>query len=229
MKTIGLVGGISWYSSVEYYRYINQQVNSRLGGDEAARIILNSVNFGDIKKLTLAGQWPDIASLIIEAARQTERAGAECILLCANTMHHIAGEVARAIDIPLIHIADATGKAIREKGLRTVALLGTRYTMQFPFYRDNLAAQGIRTLIPGEADIDFVNNSIYEELGKGQFNPGTKEKYQTLIGQLIQQGAEGVILGCTEIPLLIRQEDSPVPVFDTTWLHAKAAVEFSLD
>lgn len=228
MKTIGLVGGISWYSSVDYYRYINQLVTERLGGDEAARLVLNSVNYGEIKRLTKADDWRSIATLIIEAARQTVAAGAECILLGANTMHHIAGEVEAAIDVPLIHIADATAKAIREKGISKVALLGTKYTMQFDFYRKRLSAHGISSMIPAEAEIEFINHCIYEELGKGVFTEETKERFIAVISDLMEEGAEGVILGCTEIPLLIKQEDSPVPVFDTTWLHAKAAVDFSL-
>lgn len=228
MKTIGLIGGISWYSSVDYYRYINQLVNERLGGDQAAQLILNSVNYGEIKRLTQAGDWQGITAIMINAARQTVAAGAECILLGANTMHHIAGEVAAAIEIPLIHIADATAAAIKEKGISTVALLGTKYTMQFDFYRNKLAGHGITAIIPADEGIQFVNHTIYEELGKGIFKEETRKQYLAIIRELMQQGAEGVILGCTEIPLLIKQEDSPVPVFDTTWLHAKAAVDFSL-
>lgn len=228
MKTIGLIGGISWYSSVDYYRYINQMVNAKLGGDEAARLILNSVNYGEIKRLTQAGDWQGIAAIMIQAARQTVAAGAECILLGANTMHHIAGEVAAAIEVPLIHIADATAAAIKEKGIHKVALLGTKYTMQFDFYRNKLAGHGITAIIPDEDGIQLVNQTIYEELGKGIFKEETKKQYLAIIHRLMQQGAAGVILGCTEIPLLIKQEDSPVPVFDTTWLHAKAAVDFSL-
>lgn len=228
MKTIGLIGGISWYSSVDYYRYINQLVNERLGGDQAAQLILNSVNYGEIKRLTQAGDWQGITAIMINAARQTVAAGAECILLGANTMHHIAGEVAAAIEIPLIHIADATAAAIKEKGISTVALLGTKYTMQFDFYRNKLAGHGITAIIPADEGIQFVNHTIYEELGKGIFKEETRKQYLAIFRELMQQGAEGVILGCTEIPLLIKQEDSPVPVFDTTWLHAKAAVDFSL-
>ena len=228
MKTIGLVGGLTWHSSVDYYRFINQQVNERLGGDQAAKIILYSVNYGEIKKLTQAGDWKVITAIISEAAKKTEAAGADCLLLGANTMHHIAGEVAAAINIPLIHIADATAKAIKEKSIKTVALLGTKYTMQFDFYKNKLASHGIKTLIPDESGVEAINKSIYEELGKGILLPETKQLYLTIIDSLIRQGAEGVILGCTEIPLLIKQEDSRVPVFDTTLLHATAAVDFAL-
>jgi aspartate racemase len=228
MKTIGLIGGLTWYSTISYYRFINQEINERLGGDEAARIILYSVNYGEIKKLTQAGDWKGILAIISEAAKKTEAAGADCLLLGANTMHHIAEETAAAIHIPLIHIADVVAKAIHKKNISTVALLGTKYTMLFDFYKKKLADAGIRTLIPCEEDIEFINQSIYEELGKGILLPATKEKYLAIIRKLAEQGAEGLILGCTEIPLLIGQEDCPLPVFDTTSLHAGAAVDFAL-
>jgi aspartate racemase len=229
MKTIGLVGGLTWHSSLDYYRYINQQVNERLGGDEAAQIILYSVNYGVIKERTQAGDWKTIAGIICQAARNTELAGADCLLLGANTMHHIAEEVAAAINIPLIHVADAAADAILEKGITTVALLGTKYTMQFDFYKNRLAARGIATLVPSANDMEIINQGIYEELGKGILRPETKQQYLAIIEKLIQNGAGGVILGCTEIPLLIKQADCQVPVFDTTLLHATAAVEFSLN
>lgn len=228
MKTIGLVGGLTWHSTIDYYRFMNQQVNERMGGDTAAKIIINSVDYGEIKKLTQAGDWKSITAIISGAANKAVTAGAECILLGANTMHHIAEEVAAAIAVPLIHIADATAKAILAKNINTVALLGTKYTMQFDFYKNRLASHGIRTLIPDADGVEVINNSIYEELGKGILLPSTKAKYLTVIDELTQQGAAGVILGCTEIPLLIKQEDSPVPVFDTTLLHATAAVDFAL-
>lgn len=228
MKTIGLVGGLTWFSSIDYYRYMNQLVNEKLGGDEAARVILNSVNYGEIKRLTQSGRWDQIANVIGEAARQTEKAGANCILLGANTMHHIAEQVQAAVNIPLIHIADATAVEIAKQGISAVALLGTKYTMQFDFYKNKLADHGIRTLVPAGSDIEYVNDSIYNELGKGILKAETREQYQRIIGELQEQGAGGVILGCTEIPLLIKQTDSPLPVFDTTLIHAKAAVEFAL-
>jgi aspartate racemase len=228
MKTIGLVGGITWYSSVEYYRFFNQMVNERLGGDEAAKIILNSINYGEIKKLTKAGDWKGISAIVSAAAQQAQKAGADCILLGANTMHHIAEEVAAAVTIPLIHIADTAARAILAKNIKTVALLGTKYTMQFDFYKNKLAGHGIATLIPDDNGVETINTLIYEELGKGIFLPAAKQQFLAVINDLIQQGAEGVILGCTEIPLLIKQEDCPVPVFDTTLLHAMAAVDFVL-
>ena len=228
MKTIGLIGGISWYSTLDYYRYINQGVNERLGGDEAAEIVLYSVNFGEIKRLTLDRKWQDIAAIMADAAKKIETAGAECVLLGANTMHHIAEEVAGAVRIPLLHIADATAAAINSKKIRTVALLGTKYTMQFDFYKQKLALHGITAIIPGPKDAEYINSSIYQELGKGIFREQTRLHYMDIIGRLAEQGAQGVILGCTEIPLLIRQEDCVLPVFDTTKLHAAAAVEFSI-
>ncbi|MBC7874628.1 MAG: aspartate/glutamate racemase family protein [Ferruginibacter sp.] len=228
MKTIGLVGGLTWHSTVDYYRFMNLQVNERLGDDASARIILNSVNYDEIKKLTKAGNWKSITAIIGDAAKRVESAGADFLLLGANTMHHIADEVAAMINIPLLHIADVTAKAIRQKELHTIALLGTKYTMQFDFYKDKLAVHSIKTLIPGESGIETINNSIYGELGKGIILPGTKQRYLSIIDELIQQGAEGVILGCTEIPLLIKQDDCRVPVFDTTLLHATAAVDFAL-
>lgn len=228
MKTIGLVGGLTWHSSVDYYRYINQLVNQRLGGDEAAKMVLYSVNYGAIKSLTQAGNWDGIADIIIAAARQTVAAGANCILLGANTMHHIADRVEEAISVPLIHIADATARSILEKDIRKVALLGTKYTMQMDFYRERLARHGIEALIPDTETVEYINRSIYEELGKGIFLPETKKEYLRVIAELKQEGAGGAILGCTEIPLLIKQEDVDIPVFDTTYLHAKAAVDFAL-
>lgn len=228
MKTIGLIGGLTWVSSQDYYRLLNQLVNERLGGVEAAKLILYSVNFGEIKKLTEAGDWNGIARIICDAARKLENAGADCMLLGANTMHKIALEVQAAINVPLIHIASVTAREISARGLSKVALLGTRYTMQLDFYKDALAEQGIQTLIPQIAQIEFINNAIYTELAVNQFLPATKKGFVDTIEELIDEGAEGVILGCTEIPLLIKQTDVAVPVFDTTALHARAAVDFAL-
>lgn len=228
MKTIGLVGGTTWHSTMDYYRIINQQMNLLPGGNESAPLVLYSVNYGEIKKLTQEGNWKKIAEILGNAARKVEQAGAECLLLCANTMHQVAGEVESMISIPLLHIADATARAILSKKITTIGLLGTRYTMLLPFYRDRLARHGINSLIPEEDDIDRVNQAIYGELGKGIFTSQTKQLFQEIIDRLVAKGAEGVILGCTEIPMLIGQEDSPVPVFDTTRIHAMAAVDFSL-
>jgi aspartate racemase len=229
MRTIGLIGGITWLSSVEYYRLLNTLVNEELGGVSSAKIILHSVDFAEIKTLTEAGQWNSILDIMTDAAKKLEAAGAECVLLGANTMHKVADEVQQSINIPLLHIADETGKQIKKDGLQTVALLGTKYTMQLPFYSEKLAAHDIVTIIPDQDDIDYINNSIYTEMGKGLFLPETKEKFLRIINQLAARGAQGVILGCTEIPLLLQQKDAAVKLYDTTLIHSKAAVRFALE
>jgi aspartate racemase len=228
MKTIGIIGGISWLSSIDYYRIINEQINQRLGGVEAGRIILYSVNFGEVKTLTLQDDWDALARMVSDAARKLQNAGADCLLIGANTMHKIAGEAQKAISVPLIHIAQVTAAAVQSAGIKKVALLGTRYTMEFDFYPEKLREYGIDTIIPESDDREYVNASIYNELGKGIFTDAMREQYKKIIGRLADKGAEGVILGCTEIPMLIKQADSPIPVFDTTWLHATAAVNFAL-
>jgi aspartate racemase len=228
MKTIGIIGGISWLSSIDYYRIINEQINQRLGGVEAGRIILYSVNFGEVKTLTLQDDWDALARMVSDAARKLQNAGADCLLIGANTMHKIAGEVQKAISVPLIHIAQVTAAAVQSAGIKKVALLGTKYTMEFDFYPEKLREYGIDTIIPESDDREYVNASIYNELGKGIFTDAMREQYKKIIGRLADKGAEGVILGCTEIPMLIKQADSPIPVFDTTWLHATAAVNFAL-
>lgn len=228
MKKIGLIGGLTWVSTLEYYRLLNELVNEREGGSEAAEIILYSVNFGPIKKMTEAGDWNGISAIICHAARVLEKAGADCLMLGANTMHKIASEIQDSINIPLIHIATITAHAINRQNMKRVALLGTKYTMQLDFYKNALAQYGIDTLVPGEKDIELINTSIYTELGKNIFLPATRQHYVEIINGLANRGAEGVILGCTEIPMLIKQTDSSIPVFDTTCLHAMAAVEFAL-
>lgn len=228
MKTIGIIGGVTWLSTVEYYKFINQMVNERLGGVNAAKVIICSVNFGEIKTLTEAGDWDGIAAIICDAARKLEIAGADCLLIGANTMHKIADAVQASVKIPVIHIATVTGDAIAQKSLKTVALLGTKYVMQLDFYKNKLAAKGITVIIPEQPEIDYINNAIYTEFAKGLFLPETKQRFLQIIDQLIAEGAEGVISGCTEIPLLIQPEDCSIPVFDTTMLHSKAAVDFVL-
>jgi aspartate racemase len=228
MKTIGLVGGTTWFSTIDYYRYINQAVNEKQGGDEAAEMVLYSVNYGEIKKLTLENNWDAIASIISGAAMKLEGAGATLILLGANTMHNVFDKVEAAVTVPLIHIADAVAEEIKAKGLKTVALLGTRYTMQLNFFKDRLVRFGITVLVPDEEEIEVINAAIYDELGKGILLPETKQKFIAVIKNLKEKGAEGVILGCTEIPLLIKPEDSSIPTFDTTLIHARAAVDFAL-
>lgn len=229
MKTIGLIGGLSWLSTVEYYKLLNQMVNERLGGVSSAKIAMYSVNFEEIKALTMADDWDGIAAIICKAAENMEAAGADCLLLGANTMHKIAGRVQAQLNIPLIHIAEATAAAVSRAQIKKVALLGTRYTMQLDFYKSKLTEQGIDTIIPGINDIEVVNHAIYEEMGKGIFLPETRRAFINIIEKLVAEGAGGVILGCTEIPLLIKQEDCTIPLFDTTLIHARAAVDFALN
>ncbi len=228
MKTIGLIGGLSWVSTLDYYRIINEEVNKLRGGDEAARLILYSLNYGKIKKLSIAGDWNAIIIMITNAAQKLEKAGADCLLICANTMHKVANEVKAAISIPLIHIADVTADEIKMSNLDVVALLGTKYTMQMDFYKEKLSGHGIKTIIPNEPDVAVVNDAIYQELGRGIFLEKTKNEFIRIINDLGESGAKGVILGCTEIPILIKQSDCKLPLFDTTFLHAKAAVNFAL-
>jgi len=228
MKTIGIIGGITWHSTLDYYRLLNEAVNKRMGGAHSAKIILNSVDFAEIKQLTEKEDWNSIAAVMTEAAKLLENAGASCIVMGANTMHNIAENVQAAINITLIHIADAVAEAIKKKGLKKVALLGTKYTMQMDFYKKKLSAHGIETVIPTETGIEFINQSIYNEFSKGIFLPETKQGYLAIIDELIKVGAEGAILGCTEIPILIKQEDCSIPVFDTTHIHVMAAVDFAI-
>ncbi len=228
MKTIGLIGGITWLSTADYYRVLNEMTNERLGGVASAKIILYSVNFEEIKTLTFANDWKGISSQICAAASKLEAAGADCLLICANTMHKIADEVQQVMQIPVIHVAEQTGKTIKEKQIKKVALLGTRYTMELDFYPAKLRALGIETIIPEAVDRQYIHDAIYNEMGKGIFLPATKEKFLSIIQKMARAGAEGIILGCTEIPLLIKQADCSLPVFDTTFIHAKAAIDFAL-
>ena len=228
MKTIGLVGGTGWVSTSDYYRYFNELVFKNTNGESTAEVMINSVNYPAIAKLTAAGQWDEIAKIITNAALALQTAGADCILLGANTMHHIAPQVKESINIPFIHIAEETGKEILKKGIKKVALLGTKYTMQLPFFKDVLASMGIETIIPNESDIQIINDGIYKELALGIITAVNKEKYLQIMKKLQQEGAEGIILGCTEIPLLIKPSDFDLPLFDTTFIHANAAVNFSL-
>jgi aspartate racemase len=228
MKIIGIVGGISWLSTVEYYKFVNQLVNERLGGVNAAKVIIYSVNFADIKRLTEANDWDAMAEMVSGAALQLQKAGADCILIGANTMHKIADRVQAAVTVPVIHVAVVTANAIKQKNIETVALLGTKYVMQQDFYRNKIAGQGIQVIIPEQDDIDYINQAIYDEFGKGIFTEEAKQRFLMIIGRLIAKGAQGVIFGCTEIPILLKQEDCSIPVFDTTLIHATAAVDFVL-
>jgi aspartate racemase len=228
VKTLGLIGGMTWLSTVEYYRLINQEVNERAGGRQSARLILYSVNFAEFVPSIDELGWRDIAARLATIARSLEDAGAEGLLLCANTPHKVADDVRAAITIPLIHIAEVTARAIRAKRLRKVALLGTRFTMEESFFRDTLTAADIESIIPEKDERDFIHESIFGELGKGIFTAATKARYLQIIDALAKRGAEGVILGCTEIPLIVKPEDVSIPVFDTTQIHATAAVDFAL-
>lgn len=230
MKTIGLIGGLSWESSVEYYRIINEAVKDKLGGLHSAQCLMYSFDFAEIETLQAAGDWDKATFRMIQVARQLERGGAECIVICSNTMHRMAEDVQNAVDIPLLHIADATAQAIKDQGLDTIALLGTRYTMEQDFYKGRLIDKfDLNVLIPEEPARSAIHNIIYDELVVGEIKDESRTKYQDAIGQLVEAGAEGVILGCTEIGLLIKPEHSSVPTFDTTTLHALYAVNWALE
>ena len=229
MKTIGLIGGTTWLSTVDYYKLINRKVNEKLGGESSAKILLYSVDFAEYRKLAEEGKWDEMSARLCPVAKMLERAGAECLLLCANTLHIIANDIRKSINIPLIHIAEETVNQIKKSGLKKVGLLGTRFTMEKDFYKKILIENQIEPLIPGDDERIFIHNSIFDELGKEIFKPETKKKYIDIIDKLIKNGAEGIILGCTEIPLIIKQEDCPVPVFNTTEIHANAIVEFALE
>jgi len=229
MKTIGLIGGMSWLSTIDYYRIINQQVNRRLGGSHSAKIFLYSVDFEESKPPADAEGWRIATDFLSAIANKLQTAGAECLLLCANTTHLVADGVQQNLKIPLLHIAEATASVIKKQAVKKIGLLGTKFTMERDFFKSKLSRQQIETVIPNAEDRQFIHDSIFNELGKEIFKPETKNRYISIINNLVAQGAEGIILGCTEIPLLIKQEDSPVPVFDTTLIHATAAVDFALD
>lgn len=227
MKPIGLIGGLTYVSTIEYYRYLNELANERLGDAEAAVVIMYSVNFGAIKVLTEAEDWDKIAVMMCDVAKKIEEAGAACLLLGANTMHKVADKVQATIRIPIIHIAEAVAKQIQFHGLKKVGLLGTRFTMQETFYSDHLANAGIETIIPGQEEVEFINDTIYNEFSRNIFSATTKAAYLDIILKLKQRGAEGIILGCTEIPSLINQSDCDVSLFDTVKIHSAAAVDFA--
>jgi len=229
MKTIGLIGGMSWESSAIYYQLINQHTKEKLGGNHSAKSLMFSVDFNEIEKLQHTGQWEKLTAVMIDAASKLEKAGADFVVICTNTMHKMAPDIEAHLSIPLLHIADATAKAIHQQGLKKIALLGTNFTMSEDFYKGRLKEKHqLEVLTPNEADRMTVHNIIYNELVYGNFREESRQKYKTIIQKLQQAGAEGVILGCTEIPLLIKQKDSPIPVFDTTAIHALEAVNFAL-
>ncbi len=229
MKTLGLIGGMSWESTLVYYQLLNRMTRERLGGMHSAPLILWSVDFAPIALMQTEGRWDEAASILVEAGRRLERAGAEALLICANTMHRMADEVQAAVSIPLIHVVDATASAIRSGGVRRPLLLATRYTMEQDFYRDALSRRDVEAVIPGPDDRAQLQSIIYDELVRGVIRPQSKAAMLAIIAaQRAGQGVDGVILGCTEFGLLLRQEDLDLPVFDTTVLHAEAAVNFAL-
>lgn len=229
MKTIGLIGGMSWESSIEYYRIINETAKSKLGSLHSARSIMYSVDFADVETLQHEGRWNDAARLLMGAAKSLENGGADFVVLCTNTMHKVADEIQAHIHIPFLHIADATAQRIKESGLRKIGLLGTRFTMEEDFYKTRLSRKyGLDVMTPGAPEREIVHRVIYDELVLGEIRQDSREQYVNIIERLIKDGAEGVILGCTEIGLLVHREDCRVPLFDTTRIHAEAAVEYAL-
>ena len=229
MKTIGLIGGMSWESTVTYYQVINETIKKQLGGLHSAKCILYSVDFDEIEKYQARGEWDKSADVLSEAAQALERAGADYIVICTNTMHKAAPEISRRIHIPILHIADMTAAELQKQGIRKVGLLGTKYTMQQDFYKNILIEQGIEVVIPNDADVDVVNRIIYDELCLGKILEESKAVYLDIIHELARNGAQGIILGCTEIGLLIQQSDTDIPLFDTTLIHAKQAALKSLE
>ena len=226
MKTIGLIGGMSWESTVTYYQLINETVKEKLGGLHSAKILLYSVDFAEIEACQSKGEWDKSAAILTDAAKNLEKAGADFIVICTNTMHKVAPQMQEQLHIPILHIADATADVLEQNHIKKVALLGTKYTMTQDFYKNRLTARGITVMIPGAADVELINHVIYDELCVGILPDKSREQYIRIIEQMKSDGAQGVILGCTEIGLLIHQKDSSLPVFDTTQIHAeKAALE----
>ena len=229
MKTIGLIGGMSWESSIEYYRIINETVKAKLGGLHSAKSIMYSVDFADIEILQHQGQWAEAAQMLINAAKSLENSSADFIVLCTNTMHKVADDIQANVKIPLLHIADATAQLVKDSGIKKIGLLGTRFTMEEEFYKGRLSQKyGLIVNVPNAQEREIVHRVIYDELVIGEIRQHSKEQYIGIIEQMVDHGAEGVILGCTEIGLLIHKQDSQVPLFDTTRIHAEAAAEYAL-
>ncbi len=229
MKTIGLIGGMSWESSVEYYRILNETVRQRVGGLHSAKCLMYSVDFAELELLQREGRWNEADEMMVAAAQSLERAGAGCVVIGANTMHKSAPAVQQNTHIPLLHIADATAQRVCAQGLKTVGLLGTRFTMEEDFYTGRLTNNfGLSVLIPEPAERELVHQVIYDELCLGIIRQPSRDRYREIITRLVERGAQGIILGCTEIGLLVKPEDSPVPMFDTTIIHAEAAVDWAL-
>ena len=229
MKTIGLIGGMSWESSIEYYRIINEITKSKLGGLHSAKSLMVSVDFAEIEKLQHEDRWDEAAQILVKCAQDLERGGADCIVLCTNTMHKLADQIIASVNIPFLHIADATAEKIVAAGMKKIGLLGTRFTMEHDFYKGRLIRNfGLDVLVPDKADRDIVHRVIYEELVQGKIMDASRAEYKRVMQSLIDKGAQGIILGCTEIELLVKQADSQVPLFPTTHIHAATAVEFAL-
>jgi aspartate racemase len=228
MKTIGLIGGMSWESSLEYYRVINQLVRDQLGGQNNAQSLMVTVNFHDIEQMQREDRWDDAGKILADAAVQLERGGADFILLCTNTMHKVFTTIQDAVQIPMIHLATATAERINTAGLTKIGLLGTRFTMEQDFYKSILVEHGVEVMIPDEAERDDIHRIIYDELCLGEVKAESRQRYKEIMQNLEQRGAQGIILGCTEITLLVKPEDSTVPQFDTTRIHAERAVELAL-
>jgi aspartate racemase len=228
VKTIGLLGGMSWESSALYYRLINEAVRDRLGGVHSAKIVMASVDFAEVEHFQSIGDWVSAGALLAEQARNLEAAGADFLVLCTNTMHKVAGDIDAAVSIPLLHLADTTGTAVAGTGMDTVGLLGTAFTMEQSFYTDRLASHGLTVIVPDDTQRGVVHRVIYEELVLGIVSDRSRAQYVEIIHSLQARGAQGVVLGCTEIELLINDADSPIPTFPTTRLHAEAAVEMAL-
>ncbi len=226
MKTLGLIGGTTWISTMDYYSLINKKTNELLGGLSSAKLLLYSVNFEEFRPPVNPNDWDELTRKFTAIAKKLEGNGVDAIVFCANTPHLIADKVQDNIDIPLIHIAQAAAEEIASKNIKKVALLGTRITMEQPFFKDKLTKNGIEPLVPEAADRQYIHDAVFNEMGKGIFSPATKQRFIEIINGLVEQGAEGVILGCTEFPHLIRPEDCSVPLFDTTVIHAEAAVKF---
>ena len=228
LKTIGLIGGMSWESTVTYYKIINETVKEKLGGLHSAKCILYSVDFQEIEECQANGNWKKSGEILGEAANNLEKAGADFIVICTNTMHKVVNQIKEKISIPILHIAEMTAEKILEKGLKNIALLGTKYTMEQDFYKSKLIEKGINVIIPDKNDIEIINKVIYEELCLGIINSNSKKKFLEIVDKLRSKGAEGIILGCTEIGLLIKNEDTDVPLFDTAIIHAEQAAIYSI-
>src|SRR5215216_5001384 len=229
MKTIGLLGGMSWESSIEYYRIINERTNAKLGGLHSAKSLMISVDFAEVETLQHEDRWSEAASLLVDAGKSLENGGADFIVLCTNTMHKVAEEIQANVKIPFLHIVDPTAQLIKESGIQNIGLLGTRFTMEEEFYKGRLSQKfGLNVSVPSAQEREIIHRVIYDELVLGKIEPHSKAQYMDIIEQMVRRGAEGIILGCTEIGLLIHPEDSRVPLFDTTRIHAETAVDYAL-